>query len=74
MSLLNKNKRTCFCCGKEDHMSNKCPEKDTRPQTDWYINKAINNLNAQPNTAGQSAAPSTNRSVAGNQEQQGSIL
>ena len=74
MSLLNKNKRTCFCCGKDDHMSSKCPEKDTRPQADWYINKAINNLNAQPNSAGQTAAPSTNESVASVTEQQGSIL
>ena len=35
-----QNKIVCYCCGKEDHKSPDCPDKDKIPKDQWFINKA----------------------------------
>ena len=35
---------TCYCCGEKDHGSDKCPMRDKIPRSEWYVNKAMSNL------------------------------
>jgi hypothetical protein len=34
-------KATCYCCGKKDNYSNKCPEKDKCSKDEWAVKKAM---------------------------------
>ena len=39
-----KTKWFCYVCGKEDHTSPICSQKDKIPRSDWYVNKAHSHL------------------------------
>ena len=41
---------TCYCCGKTRHGSNNCPDKEKTPRNEWYINKAMTNLQSGDDT------------------------
>jgi hypothetical protein len=32
--------KTCYCCGKTEHLSPECPDKNTIKKENWHINKA----------------------------------
>ena len=32
--------KTCYCCGKNGHLSPECPDKNTIKKEDWHIKKA----------------------------------
>jgi hypothetical protein len=34
----------CYCCGEDGHIAPDCPKRRTIPQADWYMNRAIQNL------------------------------
>ena len=34
-----KSKRFCYVCGKDDHTSPICADKDKIPRSEWYVNK-----------------------------------
>ena len=34
----------CYCCGADDHKSNKCPKRATTDRKDWWIAHAIQNF------------------------------
>jgi hypothetical protein len=40
-------KATCYCCSKEGHFSNKCPEKDKRSKDEWAVKKAMMHAQAE---------------------------
>jgi hypothetical protein len=33
--------KTCYCCGKIEHLSPECPHKNTIKKENWHINKAM---------------------------------
>ncbi len=35
-----QGKIVCYCCGKSDHKSPDCPDKDKIPKDQWFMNKA----------------------------------
>ena len=36
---LARLKGQCYCCGASDHGTNECPERDSKPKTEWAINQ-----------------------------------
>ena len=46
-ALFTQKKIICFCCGKEGHYANKCPDKDKIPQDQWAIKKGLTLLSQQ---------------------------
>ena len=43
----SENTKMCYCCGKTEHMSLKCPEMDRIPREDWAICKAVLHMQAE---------------------------
>ena len=37
---------TCYCCGEEGHTSPECPKRNSLPREQWYVNRALQNLQA----------------------------
>ena len=40
-------KVTCFCCGKEGHYSDNCPDKDNIAKKDWAVKQGSTMLNSK---------------------------
>src|SRR5210317_1862978 len=34
----------CYCCGEDGHAVPKCPMKDKIPKEDWYVQRAMSNM------------------------------
>jgi len=41
-SFLSVDDKVCYCCGAKDHLSPDCSKRNTTPQGEWYIRKALN--------------------------------
>ena len=39
-----KTKQFCYVCGKDDHTSPICADKDKIPRSEWYVNKAHSHM------------------------------
>ena len=39
-----KTKRFCYVCGKDDHTSPICADKDKIPRSEWHVNKAHSHM------------------------------
>lgn len=40
----NNNNATCYCCRKKGHLSTECDKKNSIAQDEWYIHRALNNM------------------------------
>jgi len=38
--VQNSKDQTCYCCGKQGHISPECPDKNTIKKKEWFIHKA----------------------------------
>ena len=34
----------CYCCGADGHSSTTCNKKEKIPRSDWYVNRAMSNM------------------------------
>ena len=39
-----KDHMTCYCCGKKGHAAPECPMKEKIPREEWFIKKAMSNM------------------------------
>eukprot|EP00980_Cylindrotheca_fusiformis_P021006 scaffold8007_cov48-Cylindrotheca_fusiformis.AAC.3 len=46
--LSRNNNRKCYCCGSPEHLLPSCPEKATKPHSEWF--KPPNNNGEQQHT------------------------
>jgi hypothetical protein len=46
----SKEQMTCYCCGKKGHAAPDCDKKDKIPREEWYIKKAMSNMQSQIGT------------------------
>ena len=60
--VQNEKTKMCYCCGKKEHMSPKCPEKNKIPREDWAICKAEQHLQAKQKKGDDEASQSDNSS------------
>lgn len=42
-----KENMTCYCCGKKGHAATDCQKRDTIPREEWFIKKAMSNMQGE---------------------------
>ena len=52
-------KKSCYCCGKEGHLSPDCPKKDEIPRNEWAIRKAELHMQAEQGKQDEDSSPKT---------------
>ena len=65
-----KGKKSCYCCGKEGHLSPDCPKQHTIDKKDWFMKRAINAHQQEGN--GNQGANTTNENSGNNNNNSGS--
>ena len=43
-SFVQGNDRKCYVCGSPNHLLPNCPKKKNTPRNEWYVNKAMQNM------------------------------
>ena len=52
-------KKSCYCCGKEGHLSPDCPKKDEIPRNEWAIRKAELHMQVEQGKQDEDSSPKT---------------